>query len=674
MKRIVLLAFLYCQCTALLAQGDVKLIVQNGKFIQTGTSDALSRISVSVPNRMQIYFLDDDYSQTVISFIDSSLTPNETFRIVFKDNRDEEPASATRTLYISPTLLAKKTLNLTFSEGKLIGIGTNILDTFINVSKSKKLTIMLADTLTRASKPGPRPDKPAQQAAKKEKTICNTKVDLKDALDLPPDIKQQFNFLCEKSIVDTAQSTSTKGCCKNAIPPIFDFMVEKPCYDSKGNAVSISDMLIIDKNIPLKEALFSFKDLGQHEGPVVNKKMRVKANRMMLIGLVTDTVGDYTIDTAGHDSFMEFESQFAKNIIPATPTQEEGKKDTTMGGRFNAAGQKSGTDNKKIDTIDINKTVSLRLDLVALTTSYQLGVTADYLRYQAALKCIQINIVGFFQTNGIPANGDELKKMISNKLIADSVDVRYYPALCTELGKIGITYDLALQKATQKKFFYSKMVIVPNADQFTITVKKDNKNVLFSNDFEVYGGFKIDFSTGLFLTGLSHSTFVASSEQFHYKASRDSVDASGAIHTIYDGQVKDTMMTVLHKNKNLNIGAGLMAHFYPRLGGAVDIGGVVGVLFDAQTQMQVLVGASCMFKTKGAHRISFVGGLALGKEQVLSAESKQYYWDGKDRYFNTRQALPANYTNSGSPSTVSKMHASWFLGITFNFATLNTNK
>jgi len=127
-------------------------------------------------------------------------------------------------------------------------------------------------------------------------------------------------------------------------------------------------------------------------------------------------------------------------------------------------------------------------------------------------------------------------------------------------------------------------------------------------------------------------------------------------------------MTVLHENKKLTYGTGVMAHFYTRSGTYVNGGGSIGVLVNG-SDMQWLVGGSLLFAV-GKSRIAFSGGLAMGQHKVLSAENNQYLWDGKTRVFDSRYDLPAGYSGNSSPSTTDVWGKSWFAAITVNFASL----
>lgn len=243
-------------------------------------------------------------------------------------------------------------------------------------------------------------------------------------------------------------------------------------------------------------------------------------------------------------------------------------------------------------------------------------------------------------------------------------------------------YKALLLKSVHRKMFV-KQFQVPDEDEFTLDVKskKLEKSVL-NRTFLIRGGFKIDFSSGIFFTGLANPDYILARSNFKYYDAKDSVAVvNGIPHdtTIYSGKVNDISGNFIRKNDtHLNYGVGLFAHGYWRSGTFCNLGGVVGLVLNNTGQAYGMLGGSGMFRA-GKSRISLNAGAVVGKRQFLSESATPYLYNneyiqhenGQVIYRNLRQ-VPKFYDNGAEikVATYEKWAISYFFGISFNFATI----
>jgi hypothetical protein len=129
---------------------------------------------------------------------------------------------------------------------------------------------------------------------------------------------------------------------------------------------------------------------------------------------------------------------------------------------------------------------------------------------------------------------------------------------------------------------------------------------------------------------------------------------------------------VIQANKKLTFGAGFMMHCYSRTGRWYNFGGASGIMLDNEGQAQILLGGSIMLGN-GKNRLSLTGGLTIGREKKLSADFEQYYWDGHTKEYNRSRDLPFSFEGT-NPTTYYSWTHSWFIGVTYNFASVTIGK
>ncbi len=275
-------------------------------------------------------------------------------------------------------------------------------------------------------------------------------------------------------------------------------------------------------------------------------------------------------------------------------------------------------------------------------------------------------------------NSSDLAQQLIN-LVKPVIDQKYYKDFNDLITLIQSQYQNAISKKSKYGIFYYPSVKVPNADSLNISIKKSNSSAdPLSYSFATKGGLKIDFSTGVFISGLGSSSFVLGNHSFRYKVTNDTILPSGKDSITYTGLVRDTSGNLIHENRaKLNYNVGFLIHVYSRTGGKIDVGGAIGAMIDNNSKFLFAIGPSVMFKA-GKSRISLVGGAIWGQENQLTSVSSQYKWDPKSQIdnnlYNSKYEVPRFYTGSNEISTYTKGVWTWFVGFTFNFGSTTITK
>jgi len=277
----------------------------------------------------------------------------------------------------------------------------------------------------------------------------------------------------------------------------------------------------------------------------------------------------------------------------------------------------------------------------------------------------------------VPDNPEEFKKLLQN-LASNKVAKIYYTDFDNLITQIESEYKkLVFDKSNYG--FFTKQVQAPNADEIDYAVKTTAGREIFKRSFRTSIGFKLDFSTGLFVSGLANSDFLLVSENFRFKETMDTVNTTtGNIDTIYTGRIIDTTGKFIRENKKLSYNVGFIIHAYTRTGTFVNVGIAAGTIFN-ESQIQFLLGGSLMFNV-GKQRLAFTGGCTFGRQKTLNSDIGGYLVEGtvnnENKMYNSRHMLPKFYTGDSNinTSTYMKSATSWFFGITYNFASLNMGK
>jgi translation initiation factor 2 beta subunit (eIF-2beta)/eIF-5 len=217
----------------------------------------------------------------------------------------------------------------------------------------------------------------------------------------------------------------------------------------------------------------------------------------------------------------------------------------------------------------------------------------------------------------VPDSPEEFTKLLQN-LAASKVAKIYFTDFDNLIKKIEAEYKKLVSDKTKYGFF-TKQVQVPNTDEIDYGVKTSSGREIFKRSFRTSLGFKIDFSTGFFVSGLTNSDFLVIPEAFRYKETKDSIStANGQLITTYTGRLVDTSGKIIRENKKLTFNTGFIIHAYTRSGTFANVGLAVGTLIN-ESQIQFLLGGSLLFNV-GKQRLALTGGCTFGKQKTLNED------------------------------------------------------
>lgn len=483
-------------------------------------------------------------------------------------------------------------------------------------------------------------------------------------------------FLCvtvPPSKGDTGKRVQQSGSDCPQIENDFNDEYAKNCYykDSmRGNAVTARYMVDFDQRTG-KLTYLKFKNARGREYLKVKKQVRPLANTEMFLKVVARG-GDYRLRVESGDYFMEYEADFAKSIQNGQKTNNAGGGNTEQG--------KQGSEKNKTAILQLDNSLetglfSLEQALFILNNRYPVNSIINGAYYRD-LSCLRFSISEYF---GIPifVNDLSLDSMrIEASMLAESLKALVLKA--TQKDTFG---NVIFSIASQYYSFIGKQIVnyreyftqiqVPDHDYFDMhlvdNTSSKNPDVLLTRHFRVPGGFKIDFSAGIFLTGLAVPEFVAKPHTFKYKRVMETVDPqTGAITTTYL-ELRDTVGNLIHtKNPKMNYAAGFMSHAYVRSGLFANCGIATGLLVN-NDGFQMLLGGSILLNIRKS-RLAFSGGMALGQRKTLSPVVQNSVW--KDAYLDVMpDNLPQFFTGSDVPYYL-QWNRSWFFGMTYNFSSV----
>lgn len=194
-----------------------------------------------------------------------------------------------------------------------------------------------------------------------------------------------------------------------------------------------------------------------------------------------------------------------------------------------------------------------------------------------------------------------------------------------------------------------------NHDYLTMTLKDAQGNVKKTEEIRLSGGFKIDFSSGVLITGLKNQTFAFMDTTVKY---RRSSDTTTSLKTLKDTTGR---IAIRQNNSKQKIGFGILMHAYPRISSNYNIAITTGLSVNTETELNVLLGGSVLLGS--TRRLVLSGGVIWGKTDRLNSTVKL----GLNRSDpNNIYSTPKFYTDSTVP-VISDWNHSWFFGITYNF-------
>ncbi|MFT4152689.1 hypothetical protein [Parafilimonas sp.] len=210
-----------------------------------------------------------------------------------------------------------------------------------------------------------------------------------------------------------------------------------------------------------------------------------------------------------------------------------------------------------------------------------------------------------------------------------------------------------------KPLVYSTPRLV-NRDYINIKVVNSNNETIADENIRTSFGLKIDYSAGVFLTGLRDDNFAFFDTTVSYKP--DSAAAA-----------RDTSGSYIKKQtvNNMSVGFGVLVHVYPRISSNYNFGITTGFMATTNVDLNILLGGSFILQSLfgSNNRVVFNGGIAWGKVKRLSTSYQKGYHTETVTDLNHPSYTynrPVFYSTTGDP-TVQVWRTSWFFGITFNF-------
>jgi hypothetical protein len=638
------------------SQGKDRVIVdlKGQKWVTENKADK-GVISLSaIPDVLTLLLPDEDFANYSIHIgpdsskftIGLNCTDDDCVKILLSDIRD-------------------KKIELRFVEGYLVGIGGRSIEKRKLPLVKGNLNLVILNKKTSEA---------AVVIAKKDdalENICDPKqqIDNQEEIEVQSAL-QRFHFLCY-----SLRQNPNDTCCATTILSPFDYRFLRPCLDNSGQAVTHKYRMVVDMSATVTPhgspfTLLKMKKTKNYEYYKVKKALQPKAWREIVLTIIGKKDSVYKVSVTSGQNFMEYEKDFFEGLQALGTPKDLATTDSTVKTPTDPANAVPKEDKDKAAELK-QKMTDLGNDLTTFNSTVYTyaGYSEDI--YRAQLRCLQENMVMIFGFSKIPESGMDLGNELAG--VVTKLDIeQYHRAFCIIIQSLKAKYEQAINLKNQY-YVLSDVIRVPNEDEINIGIKTDKgTEILKERKFMVSGGFKIDFSTGFFHSGISASDFIVSPEAFRFKETRDTILPTGQDSVMYTGAIRDTSISVIQKNEKLSFGTGIYIHFYPRTGGAVNLGGAAGLILDNNGQVQFLLGGSLMFSA-GKNRIALVGGYARGKEKRLSAENQKYYRVGGTNVFNSQNDLPKSFTGT-NPTTFDKWKSSWFIGVTFNFASVPVGK
>lgn len=208
-------------------------------------------------------------------------------------------------------------------------------------------------------------------------------------------------------------------------------------------------------------------------------------------------------------------------------------------------------------------------------------------------------------------------------------------------------------------YFDTKKIHIRNQDEINITLNRYRDGVLMTPQYEALrtyktsGGFKLDFSVGLFGSALMDLSYAAVTTPF-----LDTLrfrDASGAVRTDTMGIDSTNRYKITKDGKgNFNIGPAVLMHFYWRTGIDINVGGTVGLSINQSGQPRYLLGGSLLLGRDSRWVISYGG--SFGTVKALGTG------------LNEGDLVKSDKLNNNQVPLIDKWSSSWFFSVSFNFA------
>lgn len=204
--------------------------------------------------------------------------------------------------------------------------------------------------------------------------------------------------------------------------------------------------------------------------------------------------------------------------------------------------------------------------------------------------------------------------------------------LLTKINPNSFSFSASPVTAEKDVIIY-EITITPIENEDVEKYGSGSKEVSFKVPVEVLGGFKIDFSTGLFVSNLI---------DHKYAITGDSI--FNANDTLRGYRI------LRNEEGKIKIGLSAMMHLYYRFSSIINVGLNIGVGIIPDQSVSYLGGGSLIFGNKNRFIIS--GGVMLGSVERLSSLIKEK---------NLYPDIPLQ-----NNLTVKELDLGWYLGISYN--------
>jgi hypothetical protein len=486
-------------------------------------------------------------------------------------------------------------------------------------------------------------------------------------------------FLCVSDSSSKCASLAAGACDKDCytIQNKYNYVFAKNCsfIDKKtGKAITPKYIIVFDR----RDETVTYLKLKNGKGKEylrIKKTLYPKADKEIYFITISNDTG-YVARIEGNDEFMEYEAAFAKTIEDARAVTDTAGKSTPPAVQAppSATDPSALTTDGKTKKEDLTKLNSLDAVLNILLNRYpERSVISE--NYFLDLNCLRIKIGANFNITYFIADTVRLDKLLKEAQAMIDTLKSIYPQTLQSNAQLFETihskYVVFISRQLTPYHLTATQLQVPDLDRFSLTIVQRSpagQAEVFKREFKVSGGFKIDFSAGVFVTGLTFPEFTAEKHTFQYKNARYDVSSGGVIDTVYLGDIRDTTGKLIHaKDPRMNYAAGFLCHGYWRTGTFANAGVATGILVNS-TGFQILVGGSLLLSAKKS-RIAFSYGIAIGNQRTISPTIKQSMWNDNYRdgtLYQTPNEVP-RFTEINDIPTIMRWNTSWYFGLTYNF-------
>ncbi|WP_413667888.1 hypothetical protein ACEN9X_25925 [Mucilaginibacter sp. Mucisp86] len=340
-----------------------------------------------------------------------------------------------------------------------------------------------------------------------------------------------------------------------------------------------------------------------------------------------------SLTLAYKDNFLEDEGKFSTMLNSAANFKKDTSKADTA--KKNDSKVNSSGDDKLASTTAVNL-IDCKNDLYYYTKNFYFN-SATIEKHARNIQAINKHIHERFGMS----MAEVIKLYKSDKDDKLTLLVKYIELLYNKVYSYKTTSFLAEK--------------LKNHDYLTMTLKDAQGNVKKTEEIRLSGGFKIDFSSGVLITGLKNQTFAFMDTTVKY---RRSTDTTTSLKTLKDTTGR---IAIRQNNSKQKIGFGVLMHAYPRISSNYNIAVTTGLSVNTETELNVLLGGSVLLGS--TRRLVLSGGVIWGKTDRLNSTVKL----GLNRSDpNNIYSAPKFYTDSTVP-VISDWDHSWFFGITYNF-------